>query len=790
MTGPLYHLGGYCSRHWKVVIATWIAAAIALAYLGHLAGDHTSDNLKLPGTGSTKATNVLQAHLPDEANGSNPLVIQSSDGKLTDSKNKKAVDETYDQVLKQPHVIRAVNPLDDNGSAFLSKDKTIAYIPVTMNVSQGDITKSQAQDVLDAGDPARNAGMDVSLGGYAGQELSKPSTHTSEVIGLAAAVVILLFAFGTATAMALPIVTALIGLVSALSLIRLLGLLIDVPTVAPTLATMIGLGVGIDYALFIVTRHKLQLKEGMRIDESIARATATSGGAVVFAGTTVIIALCSLAFAGIPLVSTLGFSAAIAVVVAVLAAVTMLPALLGGLGPRINALRVQFGRTHPDDHEPHGWARWARGVAKHPWPALVAGTAVLVVLAIPVLHLELGQSDVGALPKSTTARQAYDGITKGFGAGTNGPLLVSAQLGKAAKPDQDNLNKIDQQQKQLDQKQQQIEQQALAAGASQQQAQSEAKQQTQSQQQQLDDKKKQAENPASDPRLTTLSDDMAKASDVKTVSPPTLDKSGHYAVYTVVPDSAPSSDTTVDLVNELRDTTIPKATKGTDVTANVGGQTAGYIDLASRISDKLPMIIAIVVGLSFLVLTLAFRSLVVPAKAAVMNLLSVGAAYGVLTFIFQDGHGATVIGLEHGIPIVSFVPLLMFAILFGLSMDYEVFLLSQMEERYRETRRPTRAVIEGLAHTGRVITSAALIMVCVFTSFVLNGDPVVKEFGVGLAVAIAIDATIVRCLLVPAVMTLLGKASWWMPTWLGRRLPRISIEGEEYFAKRPVGTAT
>jgi RND superfamily putative drug exporter len=471
-------------------------------------------------------------------------------------------------------------------------------------------------------------------------------------------------------------------------------------------------------------------------------------------------------------------------VVSVVGATTLLPALLGALGPRINSLRVKLGRTHPDDHRPHGWARWARGVARRPWIAMVTATAILVVLALPLLNLHLGQSDTGAMPESTTARQAYDGLEKGFAAGTTGPLLVAAELGTPAKPDQKNLNEIDKKQKQLEQQQEQIEQRALLQGATQQQAEAEAKQQTQSQSDKLAQQKKLAENPATDPRLTKLSNDIAKTLDVQSVSPPALDKRGTAAVYTVVSKSVPSDDRTEDLVNQLRDETIPDATKGTDMEAWVGGQTAGYIDLASRISDKLPAMILIVVGLSFVVLMLAFRSLVVPAKAAIMNLLSVAAAYGVVTFVFQEGHGASLVGLDGPIPIVSFVPLLMFAILFGLSMDYEVFLLTQIREHYMETKRPTRAVIEGLANTGRVITSAALIMVCVFTSFVLNGDPVVKQFGVGLAVAIAIDATIVRCLLVPAVMTLLGKASWWMPGWLGRRLPKISVEGEEYFAKR------
>jgi putative drug exporter of the RND superfamily len=353
--------------------------------------------------------------------------------------------------------------------------------------------------------------------------------------------------------MALPIVTAILGLVSSLALVSVLGLLTDVPTTAPTLATMIGLGVGIDYALFIVTRHKLQLRDGMEMEESIARATATAGGAVLFAGATVVIALGSLVFAGIPIVTKLGYTAAVAVVVSVLCATTLLPALLGALGPRIDSMRVKLGRTHPDDHKPHGWARWARGVAKRPWRSVVASTAVLVVLALPVLDLHLGQSDTGALPTSTTARQAYDAIGKGFGEGTTGPLLVAAELGKPAKPDQ----------------------------------------------------KKQSESPATDPRLTNFSDALAKAPGVKSVSPPTLDKRGNAAAYTVISDSAPSSNATEDLVNHLRSTTIPQATKGTDMTAHVGGQTAGYIDLAERISAKLPAMIAIVVGLSFVVLMLA-----------------------------------------------------------------------------------------------------------------------------------------------------------------------------------------
>ncbi len=758
------------------MIAAWLVFAVGIHFVANAAGAQTSDNLTLPGTGSTKAQDLLQDNLPNQAYGTNPVVLQTKSGKLTDSKNKQAVDDTVTSLKKHPSVIKAISPLSQEGSEALSKDKTIGYISVTLTEGPSDLTKKDAEDIIDAEKPAEDAGLTTATGGYLGQAVSKTDTESSEAIGLAAAVVILLFAFGTATAMALPLVTAIFGLVSALSLIQLLGHVAAVPSVAPTLATMIGLGVGIDYALFIVTRHKLQINGGMDIQESIARATATSGGAVVFAGGTVVIALVSLLAADIPLVGTMGYSAAVAVLVAVVAATTLLPALLGALGPKINSLRVKLGKTHPDDHKPHGWARWARGVANRPWRSMLAGVVFLAVLAIPVLNLELGSSDNGELPKDTTARQAFDLIDEGFGPGANGPLLVSVRLGSAAKPDQTQLNQIDDQQKQLDQKVQSQEAQGVPAD--------EAKQSVSSQQSKLDDQKKQAESPATDPRLTDLENDIKKTSGVKSVSPATVDKKGTAAVFTVIPTTAPSDPKTADLVNTLRDDVVPKATKGQKETVYIGGQTAGYVDMAARISDKLPQMILIVVGLSFIVLMLAFRSILLPVKAAVANLLSVGAAYGIVTFVFQEGHGASALGLDGAVAIVSYVPLLMFAILFGLSMDYEVFLLSQIQEHHEESEDTRQAVIDGLATTGRVITSAALIMVFVFSSFLLSGNAIVKQFGLGLAVAIAIDATIVRCLVVPAIMTLLGESCWWLPRWLAKGLPKISVEGSEYFADR------
>ena len=722
MTGPLYAIGRFCSRHHYPVIAAWVVLAIALVLIGQAGGSKTSENLTLPGTDSTIATELLEDNLPEQAYGSNPLVMEAPQGgKLTEAKYSAPVAETVKRLEALNDVNSAVSPLTPAGANFLSKDQRIGYIPVVLGIGPGEIDEDEAQRILDTAQPARAAGLHTAVGSYVGQQLSKPSTETSEAIGLTAAVIILLFAFGTATAMMLPILSALIGLACALSIIRLLEHVLQVPGVASTLATMIGLGVGIDYALFIVTRHKLQLAEGMELRESIARATATAGGAVVFAGFTVVIALCSLAFAGIPLVSTLGFTAAIAVVVAVCAAATLLPAMLGALGPRINSLSIRRGKGNPEDSEPHGWRRWADGVASRPWRSALAAMVVLVVLALPIFQLELGQNDISALPKETTSRQAYDSLTKGFGPGVNGPLLVASEFKSAE----------------------------------------EAKQVMPSLQKQVDE-----------------------AADVEAVTEATFDPKGTVGVFTVISQSEPWADETVELVESLRDSVVPAALKGSEAQSYVGGQTAGYIDLASQIADKLPLMIAIVVALSFFVLLIAFRSLLVPIKAAAMNLISVAAAYGVVTAVFQLGWGSSLIGLDHSIPIVSFVPLLMFAILFGLSMDYEVFLLTQMREHFTKYGDERRAVVEGLANTGRVITSAAAIMVCVFTSFVLNGDPVVKEFGVGLAVAIAIDSTLVRCLLVPAVMVLLGKRAWWLPRWMDRIVPHISIEGEEYFAKR------
>ena len=723
MTSVLYSVARNCVRHRFVVLAVWLVAAAALVAVSHRLGDNTNDNLSLPGTNSQKATDALQSSFPAQANGVSPIVLRARSGKLTDSEYASAVNDAAADVAKAPYVASVLNPLTPQGASQLSKNQSTGYLGVGLSVNPGSLSVEDAQTIIDAASkPAQAAGLEVETGGQLGQKVSKPATESSELIGIIAAMVILTFTFGTVAAMLLPIVGAIVGLLCTLAIIRLLSHVATVPTVAPTLATMIGLGVGIDYSLFIVTRHFRGLDDGLELRESIARAAATSGGAVFFAGCTVTIALVSLAVAQIPLVTTMGIMAAIAVVVAVLAALTLLPAMLGILGPHINSLRV---RRPPTDEQAQAglWAKWAADIAKQPVIAGLAALAILIPLAIPLLSLSLGQQDTAALSTSTTARRAYDQISENFGAGVNGPLIIVASLGSKA-------------------------------------------------------------TNTSDSRLATLQKDVAGTSGVSAVTPIQLDKAGTTAYFNAISKAGPAEDATTTLVNTLRNSTIPKAEKGTNMTAYLGGTTAGYEDLASQISSKLPLQILVVIALSVILLLLAFRSVAIPPQAAVMNILSIGASYGVLTAIFQFGWLSGVIGLPGKVPVVSYVPLFMFAILFGLSMDYEVFLVSQIEEHVHAGDDNKTSVVRGLVTSARVITAAALIMVFVFGSFVLNGDPTVKQFGVGLAVAVILDATVVRCLLVPALMILMGKLNWYMPHWLDRLVPRISIEGAEFFERR------
>ncbi|UGS35110.1 MMPL family transporter [Capillimicrobium parvum] len=792
MTRPLYWLGGFCGRRHWIVLAIWAVILAGIVFWAQSAGQELNNDLTLPGTGSQSATDLLTKRFPAQANGTNPVVLVAPDGKkLTGSKFKDPIDNTV-KTLRDDSIVRsATDPL--SVSSQLSKDDTIGYISLNLKVGAGELTEDQAATLRDETKQASDAGLAVSFGGYVGDELSKPAVESSEVVGMAMAIIVLLFTFGTVVAMGMPIITAIIGLGAGISIITLLGHVVEVPTVAPTLATMIGLGVGIDYALFIVTRYREHLHGGMGADESIARSVASSGGAVVFAGSTVIVALVSLAVVRIPLVSTLGYTAAIMVAVAVLAAITLLPALLGVIGRHIDSLRMPWAHKLKGDAKPHGWMAWGRFVAHRPIPSALVALVVLGVLAAPILDLYLGQQDDGSLPKEMTARQSFDALSKGFGPGANGPFLISVDMSKKpAKADQDQIDQINQQEKQqkqkaqdqADQQEQQLEAQGLPPDQAQAQVQPQLNKQLDQISQQADDQKQQAENPATDPRLQTLRDDLKKTDGVHSVTQPDVNNKGTAAVMSLQPTTAPADQSTADLVTTLRDDVIPKADKGADMKTYVGGTTAGYVDLAAEISSRLVLTIVVVIALSFLLLMLAFRSIVIPATAGIMNLLSIGAAFGVVTAVFEKGWGASLVGLDGPVAIVSYVPLMMFAVLFGLSMDYEVFLMSHVREAWQRTRDNRTAVIEGIGTTGRVITSAALIMVSVFFAFILNGDPTVKQFGVGMGVAVAVDATLVRCLLVPAVMVLLGRANWWFPRWLDRIMPNFSIEGEEWFRKR------
>ena len=740
MTGVLYRLARFSVRHRFAVLAVWILIAVALVAVSHRLGDNTNDSVTLPGTNSQQAADALSKSFPDQANGSSPIVLHVASGKLTDSKYSQAVNQAAADVAKAPDVASVVNPLSSQGASALSKDQRTGYLSVTLSVSPGAMSVDDAQTIINAAaGPAQAAGIGVETGGQLGQKVSKPATEDSELIGIIAAMVILTFTFGTVVAMLLPIVTAIVGLASTLSIIQIFSHAFTVSTVAPTLATMIGLGVGIDYALFIVTRHLRGMRDGLEVRDSIARAAATSGGAVAFAGATVTIALISLAVAGIPLVTTMGLMAAVAVVVAVAAALTLLPAILAITGPRIHALRVR-GR-HPAEHSTRGaWARWAAGVVAHPVVSTLVALAILIPLAVPLLSLTLGQKDVAALSTSTTARRAYDQITHNFGAGVNGPLLIAVSLGSPAQASSSN------------------------SASSQGSAGSDPR--------------------ASDPRLQTLEKDVSQTPGIAAVTPVQINKAGTTAFFNAVATTGPAEQATADLVSKLRASVIPGAEKGTNMRAYVGGSTASNVDLAADIAGKLLLQILVVIALSFGLLLLAFRSVVIPAQAAIMNLLSIGAAYGILVATFQFGWAHALIGLDGPVPIVSYVPLFMFAVLFGLSMDYEVFLVSQIKEHADAGEDTHRSVVSGLVTSGRVITAAATIMVFVFGSFVLNGDPTVKQFGIGLAAAVILDATVVRCLLVPARMARLGKANWYLPRWLSRILPNINIEGEEYFKAR------
>jgi RND superfamily putative drug exporter len=709
MTPLLYRLGRGAARRRRLTVLLCALVAVGTVVAGRVAGGELSDAFEIPGVESQTALDVLERDFPAAAGTSAQLVFAAEDGTLTDPAAAGAVEAALADVAAQPHV-------GDVGDLRVSPlEPAIGFAEVRYDQPSSEI-RDDAYARLEATAAATGEGgvVRMELGGDLPSEAAQEEPGGQEMVGLLVAVVVLLAAFGSVIAMGLPIGTALVGLATSMGLVSLAAAVIDVNSVAPVLAAMIGLGVGIDYALFIVTRHRENLRLGMTVEEAAGRAIATSGAAVLFAGVTVIIAICGLAIAGITAVTVMGLMAGLTVAVMVVLALTLLPALLGFAGHGIDRFRVPGMRAGAGVAGRESiWHRWGRQVAAHPWRYLIAGVAGLCLLAAPAFSMRLGMTDNGANPTSMTTRRAYDLLADGFGPGFNGPLVLSAELDGAAPED-------------------------LA------------------------------------PLVAALEADDG----VQAVSPLVPNQDGTAAVLQVFPTTAPQDEATTDLVHHLRDDVIPTALAGTPgAEVHVGGQAAMFIDMSDHIADRLPVFIGAVIVLSVVLLTMVFRSIAVPIKAAAMNLLSIGAAYGVIVAVFQWGWMKGLVGIEEAVPIVSFMPMMLFAVLFGLSMDYEVFLLSRVREEYLERGDNDSAVVEGIAATARVITSAALIMISVFAAFVLGEDPLIKMFGLGLATAVFIDATVVRIVLVPATMKLLGRWNWWLPSWLDRILPNLDVEG-------------
>ena len=683
------------------------------------------DSFKIPGAESQKAVDLLSERFPSQAGDSARIVVKADAG-VNDPAVKARIDQLVADASQLPEVAGVTSPYDNPGA--ISENGQLAYIQVQYDKVANEIDKASVDQLLALVDDASGDGLRVEVGGQVVSAQEQAFGGKSEIIGIIAAMLILLIAFGSVVAMGVPIVTALLGLVIGIMLTVLAANFWDMSTFTLSFIAMIGIGVGIDYSLFIVTRYREGLHSGHTIEDSIARAVDTAGRAVIFAGTVVAIALLGLIAIGIPFVGALGIAAAIVVITSVFIAIGLVPAVLGLVGKRIDKWKVPFLSSGYDTKHEGVWFRWARTVQRRPWAFAIASAAILLILAIPFLSIRLGSSDDGNNPTELHTRRAYDLLAEGFGPGFNGPLLIVVEHdGGLAQADLDQL-----------------------ASA------------------------------------------MQSADGVAAVSPPITNEAGDTAIIQVTPSTAPQDAKTTDLVNTLRDDVIPTVpvTEGTNV--YVGGATAAFTDVDEKITERMPYFFLIVIGLSFLILMTVFRSVVIPVKAALLNLLSIGAAYGIVVAVFQWGWAGSFFQVEKEGPIESFLPMMLFAILFGLAMDYEVFLLSRIHEEYLHTKDAHKSITMGLGLTSRVIFAAAAIMMAVFFSFVMEDTRVIKEFGLGLGVAILIEATLIRLFLFPAVMELLGDKAWYMPKWLDRILPHISIEGppdEEFEAEHPGQTA-
>ncbi|MFF9981709.1 MMPL family transporter [Streptomyces erythrochromogenes] len=731
LSRTLLRLGGAAARHPWRVIAAWLVAA-TLAVLAAIAfGGRTADSMTAPGLDSRRAAELIERAGTGQEGMTAQVVLTPLDAGATffdDDGARTALTRLQTEVKRLPHVLGTSDPAGALGTGgdtavrggLVSADGRIAVVRVQYP-DQSRLSTEDLDALVDLGDRLRaELPLRIEMGGNLFYAFSDADGGASELIGLLAAATILFLAFGSLVAAALPIGMAVFGLTIGVATMTVLAGVTDVPTFAPVLGSMVGLGVGIDYALFVLARHREYLARGLDPHEAAGRAVATAGRSVVFAGGVVVVSILGLAVANVPFMTVGGLAVSIVVLIMVAASVTLLPAFLGAAGPRLaragrigRALQTRkpgrlARRRDPAAGAAHaaGWRRWIGHVSRHPVLYAVGAAGLLLTATLPVLGLRVGLPDDGSLPPSRTERRAYDLVAEGFGPGTNGPLVIAA-------------------------------------------------------------------DPTGDPGvLDRLVGAVAADPGIAAVAPTHIDRATGIATLVVFPTTSPQDRATVDTIARLRTDVLPAAIGPGPARAHVGGAAASLSDVGRRTSERLPVLVAAVLAMSFLLLMLVFRSVLVPLKAVLLNLLSIGAAYGIMVAVFQWGWGGALIGLEATVPIVSFIPMFLFAILFGLSMDYEVFLLSRVREEHLRTGDNGTAIVEGVSRTARIITSAALIMVAVFLSFAVAEDPSTKMFGLGLATAIFIDATVVRMVLVPATMTLLGRTNWWLPNWLDRMLPR------------------
>jgi len=709
----LGRLAAWCYDHRRRVLLGWLLAVVAIIGLAQWSGSRLDNNFALGGSPSQQAQNLLASRFPSQQGDSADVVLRSP-GPLDSPANAATIGRLVRSLRLLPHVSGVQSPLAPGAGQQLSPGRRIGFVVVQFDATAADLPASAVRRVIDTAGSFAHPGLRVALGGAPVEQVVSAAPGSSVTIGLLAAVVVMLLAFGSVVAMGLPILTALVGIGIGFGILVALSRFITVPTFGPDMMIMIGLGVGIDYALFVVTRYRQGLAERRPPREATIVALSTAGRAVLFAGATVVIALLGLFVVGLPFMDGLAVATIVAVALVLAAALTLLPAIFGFTGTGIDRLHIPGLLARPGATTGRGfWSRWSETVQKRPWVCAASALAVLVVLALPLFSMRLAFSDAGNDPASLTTRQAYDLLAEGFGPGFNGPLVVAADL----------------------------------------------------------------HGPRAQASVARLAARLGHVPGVASASPPVVNAARDAAVIVVYPTTAPQSAPTASLVHRLRDQVIPQATADGQVTAFVGGETAAGVDTSAYLSARLPWVIGVVISLAFLLLVVVFRSIAIPLKAVAVNLLSMGAAYGVIVAVYQWGWLAGVFGVSRTGPIDPWIPLMMFTIVFGLSMDYEVFLLSRMREEWIRSGDNSDAVARGLASTARVITAAAAIMVCVFGSFVI-GDPlrILAVFGLGLAVAVLVDATVVRMVLVPAIMQLLGAANWWLPRWIGRAIPRLAIE--------------